>query len=49
MLRNTGLIKFTRGGSDNRQWRHIPQDEEEESWHLQTWDEEEEEEEELHV
>lgn len=41
MLRNTGLFKFTRGGSDNRQWRHIPQDEEE-TWHLQTWEEEEE-------
>jgi hypothetical protein len=46
-LRNTGLLKFTRDGSDNRQWKHLPQknDEEEELWHLQTWEEEDEEEE----
>lgn len=42
MLRNTGLLKFAREGNDNRQWRHVPQDEEE-SWHLQPWEEEEDE------
>jgi hypothetical protein len=47
MLRNTGLVRFSRDGVDNRQWSHLPQhdQDEEESWHLNTWPEEEEEEE----
>ncbi|CAO3644952.1 unnamed protein product [Mucor fragilis] len=50
MLRNTGLLKFTRDGVDNRQWRHLPQNDygqEEELRYLNTWSEHEEEEEEL--
>lgn len=44
MLRNTGLVRFSRDGVDNRQWSHAPQhDDEEESWHLNTWPEEDEE------
>lgn len=48
MLRNTGLLRFTRDGTDNRQWRHLPQDDygqEEELRYLNTWSEHEEEEE----
>lgn len=48
MLRNTGLLKFTRDGDDTRQWKQIPQQDEEESWHLQTWEEEDEEDENEH-
>lgn len=38
MLRGTGLVKFSRDGTDNRQWQQIPHhDEEEQSWPLQSW------------
>ncbi|KAL9560130.1 hypothetical protein MBANPS3_000094 [Mucor bainieri] len=49
MLRNTGLLRFARDGADNRQWRHLPQNDygqEEELRYLHTWSEQEEEEEE---
>ncbi|CAO0794202.1 unnamed protein product [Mucor circinelloides] len=49
MLRNTGLLRFTRDAADNRQWTHLPQndyDQEEELRFLNTWSEHEEEEEE---
>jgi hypothetical protein len=45
-LRNTGLLRFSRDGADNRQWDHLPQnnyDEEEELSHLNTWTERNEE------
>lgn len=40
MLRGTGLVKFSRDGTDNRQWRQVPQQDEEDSWDLQDWNQE---------
>ncbi|KAG2235998.1 hypothetical protein INT48_004328 [Thamnidium elegans] len=37
MLRGTGLVKFSRDGTDNRQWQQVPQQDEEDSWDLQDW------------
>ncbi|KAI7892853.1 uncharacterized protein EV154DRAFT_561969 [Mucor mucedo] len=49
MLRNTRLLKFTRDGDDYRPWKQVSRQNEEESWHLQPWDEEHEEDENEHM